>query len=301
MSTLVIPPSTICTNKDRYDAALARYPLAAKTFDDLLTEPVTPPIVSKGTFELPSSKFPSCEVTSRQDAVNGYASQVYELSPLFYHALAAREQISYEFMLLSGYDLIVADFYESIREPRRNAKKAFEPGEIERLNQEEKAKAKANPPIRPKTIHGYNADARELRLKSTVATDIELMNNPYGSAIPTFKLLDQRFALLLLISTGLGLNSFSDEERIGALNVLSQILIDTHGEIQRQIAIDNVYKEHMKTLTQIRRVLKILKDDTNERVSRNSKILNDFATNLIDDCLRNLTKYKELRDTAEFN
>lgn len=299
MPALVITPLTTCTNKDRYDAALAKYPLAAKTFDDLLAEPVTPPIVSEGTFELPDTKFDSKEVIPRQEAVNGYASQVYELSPVFYHALAIREQIAYEFMLLSGYDLHVADFYQDIREPERNPKKAFEPGENERLNKEEKAKA--NMPIRTKTIHGYNPDARELRLKSSVATDVELVSNFYGSAIPTFKLLDKRFAILLLISTGLGLNSLSDEERIGALNIVAQLLIDTHGEIKREVAIGDKFKEHIKTLSQIRRVLKILKDDPNERVSRNSKILDDFTSDLIDNCLRYLTKYKELQKTSDLS
>lgn len=300
MSALFVAPLTVCTNRDKYNAALARYPLAAKTFDDLLTEPVTPPIVSEGTFEIPDTKFDSKEVIPRQEAVNAYANEVYELSPIFYHALAIREQIASEFILLSNYDLHVDDFYQSIRTPYRNAKKAFEPGEIERLNQETKEKARSNPPSQSKRILGYNADVRDPRLKSKVTTDRELTSNFYGSAIPTFKLLDKRFSLLLLISTGLGLNSFSDEERIGALNIVAQLLIDTHGEIQRLIAIDDL-KEQMKTLSQIRRVLKILKDDPNERVSRNSKILDDFTSDLIDNCLRYLTKYKELQKTSGLN
>lgn len=291
---MLITSVDVCTNKDRYDAALARHPLAAVTFDELLCKPITPPSISNGVFDIPDTKYGSQEVLSRKEAVNGYATEVYDLSPVFYYALAARKQISDEFMLLSGYDLKIDGFYESIREPKRNAKKIFEPGEIERLNEEEKVKAKRRTGRGAKRVQGYNPDTRESRIKSGVATDAELVSNFYGSAIPTIKLLDKRFVLLLLNSVGLGLKSFSDEERIGALNIVAQLLIDTHGEIQRQIAIDDRFKENIKTLRQIRTVLKDLINDPNKRLSRNAKYLDDFADVLTDDCLRNVSRFKEL-------
>ena len=293
---LITSIGSVCTNKDRYDAALARHPLAAVTFDELLCEPITPPTISHGVFDIPNTKYSSQEAGYRKEAVNGYATEVYDLSPIFRCALAIKEQISTEFMLLSGYDLKIDGFYESIREPKRNAKKIFEPGEIERLNQEEKAKAQKKTGRGAKKIQGYNLDIREFGRKTSVATDAELVSNFYGSAIPTIKLLDKRFVLLLLDSVGLGLNSFSDEERIGALNIVAQLLIDTHGEIQRQIAIDDKFKENIKTLTQTRTVLKSLIGDPNQRLSRNARILDDFASALTDDCLRNITRFKELKE-----
>ncbi|MBI3590008.1 MAG: hypothetical protein HY094_01355 [Candidatus Melainabacteria bacterium] len=293
---LITSVGSFCTNKDRYDAALARYPLAAVTFDELLCEPITPPSISDGVFDIPGTKYGSQEVGYRKEAVNGYATEVYDLSPIFHYALAGKEQISKEFILLSGYDLKVDDFYKGIREPKRNAKKIFEPGEIERLNEEEKAKAKRRTGRGAKRIQGYNPDFREFKIKTGVATDAELVSNFYGSAIPTIKLLDKRFVLLLLNSVGLGLNSFSDEERIGALNIVAQLLIDTHGEIQRQIAIDDKFKENIKTLRQVRTVLKDLISDPNKRLSRNARILDDCASALTDDCLRNVTRFKELKE-----
>lgn len=297
---LITSIGSVCTNKDRYDAALARYPLAAKTFDELLLEPITPPFVSDGVFEIPDIKYGLQETRQRTEAVNGYATEVYDLSPVFYHALAMREQISTEFMLLSEYDLKVDDFYEGIREPKRNAKKVFKPGEIERLNQEEKAKERVARRTK-KTVQGHNPDIRALRIQSGVATNAELMRNFNGSAIPTIKLLDKRFVLLLLNSVGLGLSSFSDEERIGALNIVAQLLIDTHGEILRQVAIDDRFRENIKTLTQIRTVLKYLASDPNKRLSKNAQILDNVASDLTDNCLRNITKFNELNQNPDSN
>ena len=293
---MLITPA-VCTNKDRYDAALAKHPLAALTFDDLLREPITPSSISGGVFDIPNTKYVSQETRKRKDAVNGYVTEVYNLSPVFHYALTEREQISYEFMLLSGHDLKIHDFYESIRNLKIKAKKIFEPGEIERLNQEQRVKEQARKGRRTKTIHGYNLDIREFQRKAQVATDMELVGNFYGSAIPTMKLLDKRFVLLLLNSVEFGLNSFSDEERIGALNIVAQLLIDTHGEIQKQIAIDDKFKENIKTLTQIRGVLKHLISDLNKRLSRNAKILDECAIALTDDCLKNVTRLKQLSES----
>ncbi len=290
---LITSTGAVCTDKTRYDALIDRYPLASKAFDVSLKQPPRGNRIANGLLSLSRlGNLGTTTATEAQGQVILYENEVFGLSPIFCAALLSN-QIRQELEMFSGYDVYVDPNYETFREPERNAKKSFTPEEIQRLNDEEREKAKSRK-HRHKFIPGFNADARDSRIKSAVVRFQELTGSPYGSAIPTFRFVDPRFAFLLLTSEGFGINSTINEERIGALNIVARLLLDTHGEIQRSVDFNDRFKEHFKVVEQIRQILKPVKSDSNPRLKRNAEILDRAARDIIDEGIKVFERLNEL-------
>ena len=290
---LITDVATVCTDKTRYDALIKRYPLASRAFDISLEHPPKGNRIANGLLSLSGlGEMGTGTATEAQGQVILYEGEVFGLSPIF-HAALSNNDIRQELEMFSGYDVYVDPGYETLREPERNAKKSFTPEDIQRLNEEERQKAKTRKQ-KHKFIPGFNADARDLRIKSAVARFQELTGNQYGSAIPTFRFVDPRFAFLILTSEGFGMNSTHNEERIGALNIIARLLVDTHEEIQRSVNFDDTFKGYFKVIGQIRQVLKPVKSDPNSRLKRNAEILDKAASRIIDEGLIVFERLNEL-------
>ena len=286
----VKPP---CTDKTRYDALIKRYPLASKAFDISLERSPEGNRIANGLLSLSKlSGMGTGIATEAQGQVIRYENEIFGLSPIFYLALL-NNRIKEELEMFSGYDVYVDPNYETFKEPARNAKKLFTTEEIQRLNEEASGKAKENKQ-RHKFISGFHADSRDDRIKSAVVRFQELVSNPYGSAIPTFRFVDPRFAFLILTSEGFGINSTINEERIGALNIIARLLVDTHQQIQQSINLDDQFKEYFKVIGQIKQILQPIKSDSNPRLKRNAKILDNAASNIIDEGIKVFEKLNEL-------
>ena len=286
---LITDIQTVCTNKARYDALIERYPLASKAFDISLEHPPRGNRITNGLLSLSElDGMGTGAATEAQGQIILYENEVFALSPIFCAALLSN-QIKRELEIFSGYDVYVDPNYETFKEPKRNATKSFTPEDIQRLNEEEKQKAKERKQ-KHKFIPGFNADARELRIKSAVSRFQELTNNPNGSAIPTFRFVDPRFSLLVLTSEGFDTN----EERIGALNVVARLLMDTHKEIQSSINFDDKFRGHFKVVGQIRQILEPIKSNSNPRLKRNAQILDNEARRIIDEGVKVFQKLNEL-------
>lgn len=289
----IIDVRRVCTDKTQYDSLIKRFPLASRAFDVSLEGPPKGNIIFKGLLSLSSLDTLGMRTGPEAQAqVIQYENEIFGLSPVFHEALSSKK-IKQELEMFSGYDLYVDPNYETFREPPRNATKSFTPEEIQKLNEEEKQKAKTRKQ-RHKFIPGFNTDARDYKIKSAVARFQELTDNPQGSAIPTLRLVDPRFAFLVLTSEGFGINSGLDEERIGALNLIARLLVDTHKEIQRSINLDNQFKDYFKVVGQVRQVLKPIKNDSNPRLRKNAEILDNAARQIIDEGIKVFEKLNEL-------
>lgn len=293
---LITDTGKVCTDKTRYAALIERYPLASKAFDVSLERPPRGNRISNALLSLSRLDRLGIEIaTEAQGQVIRYENEVFGLSPVFYLALL-NNQIRQELEIFSGYDVYVDPSYETFREPERNAKKSFTSEDIQKLNEEEKQKVKERKQRHKfiPGIPGFNADARDLRIKSAVVRFQELTNNPNGSAIPTLRFVDPRFAFLILTSEEFGINSTLNEERIGALNIIARLLMDTHEEIQRSITLDDKFKGYFKVVGQIRQILKPIKSDPNLRLKRNAEILDNAARDIIDEGIKVFEKLNEL-------
>lgn len=280
----------VCTNKVSYDSLIARLPLASKAFDLSLQTPYSKHSVQDGFLHLESVPEPAMETEIKQ-----YSEQISNLNPVFFCALQGRA-LNFEFVNMSGFDVVVEDYYAELREPPRNAVKAFTAEEIEMLNEEEKK----NAPLRKreKTIKGFNADMRDFRERTSVATFDELTSNPSGSAIPAFNFIDPRYSMLVLTADSIGLRASSEKERIGALNVLAQVLNNLQKEIDESVIVDDNFRSKFKVLQQAKKVIQPLMNDSNKRLSINAKILDLFADNLTD---RALIAFQRLSPPAKSN
>lgn len=301
MDMLITGIPNLCIDKRKYDALIGRFPLASQAFDASLSTPSHRIRLHDGLLSL--SDFGNMDretAMAAQGEVIQYSSNVFDLSPIFHAAIRHKGNLATELEMLSSYDVLVSDYHESARTPYKDATKSFTRDELDRLNEEKRTKQKELPRNRRKNQPtGYNHDARYLRELASTITSKELTSNPYGSAVPTLRLVDPRYALLLLTSDDYALNSTFDKHKLGALNIVAQLLIDLYKDIQQSLQFDDSFKNKLKVINQIRGVVKPFIDDPNERLSTNANAVYTLASSISDEGLKLITQFSELTKSKE--
>lgn len=283
---MMITANSVCTDKAAYSSLNLRFPLAVRAFDSSLEDPYKKHFVKDGNLHLELT-----DDTTMRSEVEMYSRELLNLNPVFFIALE-KQRLNSELAVMSGFDVVVDDYYIGLKEQSRNSTKTFTAEEIKMLNEEEKRNASLRE--LEKAVAGFNADVRDFRERVSVAAFDELTANPYASAIPAFDFVDPRYSMLVLTSDNIGLKSSEGKDRIGALNVLAKMLISLKNDINNATVIDDRFKSNFKVIQHAQRVIKPLMSDSNKRLSRNAMILDLFAKALVD---RALIVFQSLSET----
>ena len=113
---LITSVPRVCTDKVQYDALIRQLPYASTAFDMSLADPYGNHVVDNGILHLDLFG----EETRGAQEVATYSERISDLNPVFFQALKGRE-LNMEISSLSGYDVMIDNYYSELRAPKRNA------------------------------------------------------------------------------------------------------------------------------------------------------------------------------------